>query len=291
VINLSDQNWRIAGVGDFNGDGKADILWRNSSTGDIRIWSMNGTQKLSDVLVTNLPDQNWRIVGTGDFNGDGKADILWRNSSTGDIRIWYTNGQQITADVFVTSLADLNWRVATLTTTSSYAGATILYEAWPPASTSSGFITLVNTEGAKGYRYFGDIYFNGPMSSIFVKDNSKSTIFSYEALPPASTSSDIITLVNTEGAKGYRYLGNISISGSVSTILTKDNSQNSTFIYEALPPASSASGFLTQSTAAGATGYSYLGDYYFSGSISSIYINLSQCSGSLCSLISNVLTF
>jgi len=30
-------------VGDFNGDGRADILWRNSSTGENYVWLMNGT--------------------------------------------------------------------------------------------------------------------------------------------------------------------------------------------------------------------------------------------------------
>ena len=35
-------DWVVQGVGDFNGDGKRDILWRNKSTGVISIWLMNG---------------------------------------------------------------------------------------------------------------------------------------------------------------------------------------------------------------------------------------------------------
>ena len=29
---LADLNWKVAGTGDFDGDGKSDIYWRNTST-------------------------------------------------------------------------------------------------------------------------------------------------------------------------------------------------------------------------------------------------------------------
>jgi hypothetical protein len=49
----------------FNGDGKSDILWRNTN-GTVAIWEMNGGQVLASVggqVVGNA----WTIVGTGDF--------------------------------------------------------------------------------------------------------------------------------------------------------------------------------------------------------------------------------
>ena len=36
---VADQNWKVVGTGDFNGDGKSDILWRNTSTGENAIWN------------------------------------------------------------------------------------------------------------------------------------------------------------------------------------------------------------------------------------------------------------
>src|SRR5208282_1329720 len=76
---VSPSTWTIVGTGDFNGDGKSDILWRDTS-GDVAIWEMNGTTILNPTAtyVATVPT-TWSIVGTGDFNGDGKADILWRD--------------------------------------------------------------------------------------------------------------------------------------------------------------------------------------------------------------------
>jgi hypothetical protein len=40
--------WQIAQTGDFNGDGKSDILWTDTS-GNLAIWFMNGSTVTSAV--------------------------------------------------------------------------------------------------------------------------------------------------------------------------------------------------------------------------------------------------
>src|SRR5262249_43156512 len=84
VLSNPGANWIIAGTGDFNRDAATDILWRNTLTGDVRLWEMNGTSVALDATVASGLPADWVIAGVGDFDGDSKADILWRNITTGD---------------------------------------------------------------------------------------------------------------------------------------------------------------------------------------------------------------
>jgi hypothetical protein len=100
----------FAAVGDFNGDCKSDILWRNSSTQQVYEWLMNGTT-YSSSGSPGSPTSDWVIQAVGDFNGDGMADILWRNSTTGEVYIWLMNGTTFTSSGslgYVTS----DWSIA-----------------------------------------------------------------------------------------------------------------------------------------------------------------------------------
>src|SRR4051812_3275732 len=60
-----------ARASDFNGDGKADIIWYSATTGSSSIWLMNGTGKSGSAVI--LSDPNWKVIQTPDLNGDGKS--------------------------------------------------------------------------------------------------------------------------------------------------------------------------------------------------------------------------
>jgi hypothetical protein len=108
---VSDLNWEIVGTGDFNGDGKTDILWRNKGTGQNVVWFMDGVAYGSYAWLLEVTDLNWEIVGTGDFNGDGKTDILWRNKSTGQNVVWLMNGTTYNSYTWLPDVPDTNWEI------------------------------------------------------------------------------------------------------------------------------------------------------------------------------------
>ena len=62
---VSDTNWKIVGVADFNIDSHPDILWQHQATGSLSVWLMNGTSlvTLAPVSPNAVSDTNWKIVG------------------------------------------------------------------------------------------------------------------------------------------------------------------------------------------------------------------------------------
>jgi len=116
-----DLNWMPVGTGEFGTSPAAevvgiDILWRNTSTGALRVWIMSGISRADVVNVAGAapPSLDWDVAGTGDFDGDGFADIWWRNHLTGQLMIWRMAPDAVVAEVVTPSpsvLADLNWRL------------------------------------------------------------------------------------------------------------------------------------------------------------------------------------
>jgi hypothetical protein len=109
-----DFTWQIHGVGDFNHDGKSDILWR-SAHGDNVIWP--GGQAPGYWL--GPLGGEWQVVGIGDFDGAGQSDILWRcvpqapatacgNAVAGSIAIWHDANPEWTS---WPGALDFTWRI------------------------------------------------------------------------------------------------------------------------------------------------------------------------------------
>ncbi|MEW1701184.1 FG-GAP-like repeat-containing protein [Streptomyces sp. NPDC091278] len=83
---------RIAAYGDLSGDGRADLLAVEKSTG--KLWLYPGTSTGGLGTRKLLGSGGWNgmnaLVGAGDMNGDGRADLVAREAATG--KLWLYPG-------------------------------------------------------------------------------------------------------------------------------------------------------------------------------------------------------
>lgn len=84
--------WKILGIGDFNGDGTADIVLQDQKLGDsayglVAMWLMdpsNPGRIKSTTFPKTLDPTTYKLLGIGDFDGNGTADLAWRYVKPGD---------------------------------------------------------------------------------------------------------------------------------------------------------------------------------------------------------------
>jgi serralysin len=100
VASGVDSGWRIGAADDFNGDGAADLLWRNAD-GVFSIWSSTGQGFAANTVVDGSVSKDWLLAATGDFDNDGKTDLLWRSASGGVITEWRSTGTGFDRNVAV----------------------------------------------------------------------------------------------------------------------------------------------------------------------------------------------
>ena len=106
-----DATWTLIGCGDFNGDGKDQIVMAHNSGAEYYAIDIGGTW-------TNLgaSDSGWEVRAIGDFKGDGKDDIVAFHKETGIVAMWGDGnsanwsqlGQLNANDWFVVGAGDYN---------------------------------------------------------------------------------------------------------------------------------------------------------------------------------------
>lgn len=66
IVSLDDElnpNWTIRGTGDFNGDGNADLIWRNVANGNNGVWLYDGDLgRRATVSFETQDNTAWQIV-------------------------------------------------------------------------------------------------------------------------------------------------------------------------------------------------------------------------------------
>ena len=75
--------YQFAGMGDLDGDGKADVIWRHNTQPQVNYWLMDGTTLKGAGSFAQGLDSSWTLEGVADFDGNQRVDLLWRNRNTG----------------------------------------------------------------------------------------------------------------------------------------------------------------------------------------------------------------
>jgi hypothetical protein len=122
------------------------ILWRNSSTGGVELWSPNGSGGFTYESL-GVVNSSWQIEGTGDFAVDGDDGILWRNSSTGGVELWNSNGSGGFAYESL-GVIDSSWQIAGTGDFTGNGEDGILWR-----NSSTGGLELWNPNGSGGFAY------------------------------------------------------------------------------------------------------------------------------------------
>jgi hypothetical protein len=112
---VSDPNWHISGVADFDADGRKDVLFQNVQTGGILVWLMNSIVLRSQLWLTPgaVSDPNWRIVAVADFDADSRPDLIMQHRTDGRMLAWLLNGTVLKRQQFLSpgAVADPSWRI------------------------------------------------------------------------------------------------------------------------------------------------------------------------------------
>ncbi len=104
-IGSLDDDWVVAAIGDFQGDGVDDIIMWQQSTGYMFAWEDGKSS--NQRWVGALDASQWEVAAVGDYDGDGKEDLLLRElvSGWGGVGYWGAGN--------ASNWTDLNARIET----------------------------------------------------------------------------------------------------------------------------------------------------------------------------------
>lgn len=93
-----DAEWRVSGLADLDHDGSTDVLWRHVSSGELRVWLMEGAVRTASLALEprTAPGPTWQVRALADFDADSQVDVLWHDQASGALQVWFLAGTTAT---------------------------------------------------------------------------------------------------------------------------------------------------------------------------------------------------
>lgn len=147
------------------------------------------------------------------------------------------------------------------------------YVAQPLPGTADGLTTLLNQQGAQGFRYLGPVIYSGVSSALFERSTTRPGPFSYRLVASATSAAGFEAAANAQGTEGFAFKGPLVVGGSSHDLYAKDGGRYALFRYRttALNPADSMATVIAAMNVEGAKGYYWFGAMSFGGSSYSVF--------------------
>lgn len=189
VLRNAKLDWIVEAVGDLDGDGKADILWRyikpgTDDSGVTFAWFMDGDAnvtpnviRVSEVKHRGGAPLSWSLIGITDLDGDGLGDIVWQ-TPTGQLRALMGRPGRIWSNQPIANLAAGYSPIRLGDFDGNGRGEILLGDGqgrlklWVMnGATITRQIDLTNVDPTWKYYAAGDFDGNGTMDIVWVKPN------------------------------------------------------------------------------------------------------------------------
>ncbi len=204
----------LASGADFNGDGRADVVWEDSS-GIVALWRSTPTPSVYSYMPLGNAGPTWHIQGAADFDGDGQADILWRRDD-GFTAVWHTGPTASSISYVQIGPVALSWHVQALADFNGDGRADVLWRddsglvaIWQavPGSTSFSYVPIQSVaanwhiEGAGDFNGDGkaDILWRNDAGLVALWDSTPSSAYSYVPLQSANPDWTILAVADFNG--------------------------------------------------------------------------------------------
>lgn len=117
-FTVNNPSWTFNAAGDFDADGKLDLLFKRSFANTYSLLSVKDSVYKKTSGIVQQPLYGWKVDKVADFDGDGKTDLLFRLEGTNKYVMWFMDGlkpkktssviKQPPANWFVTQAADFD---------------------------------------------------------------------------------------------------------------------------------------------------------------------------------------